>query len=182
MTKPEWVVGYTTRNHLLLDLDDTSYFKVERLVDMLMRSYPAIGNALILRSSSPREKVEERVHPLLGYSVKHKRHNYHVVFNNFVDYEYSCGIIETLAELDVINKDYVKIRFMRQDMTLRTSHTVKVEETTPAPHMMKFVINPYSIKQDNGIYLYMQLYKCFRQQDECQPERRLPLSEELQHI
>lgn len=159
--KPSWVFGYTTRNHLIIDLDNTSYFKVSKLVDMLMRNYPEIGHCLILQSSTSKMIEVEYLTPLAEYRKKTIRNNYHAVFNNFVNYEYCCNIIEALAILGAVNADYVNIRKMRQDMTLRVSKVVNKESIKKPPLVMHFVINPYAKKQEDGIYLYMQLYKCF---------------------
>ncbi len=156
--RPDWNIGYTTREHLCLDLDNTSFFKTRNLAEMLMREYPHLGHALILCSSEPKFIRRLKHLPMQLPEVLTRRHNYHVVFNNFISYEASCKIIETLAELDVINREYIRIRQMRNDMTLRVSKTVNMQYTKPKPELLRFIINPYSARQDDGISRYMQLY------------------------
>ena len=158
--KPDWNIGYTTREHLCLDLDNTSFFKTENLVEMLMREHPELGHAVIMCSSKP--SFFERLCYMPCQIPRNvvKRCNYHVVFNNFIDYEASCRIIETLAEIDVVNREYVRIRQMRNDMTLRVSKTVNMWHTKPKPKLLRFIINPYATKQDEGIKRYMTLFNC----------------------
>lgn len=158
-SKPAWVFGYTTREHLLLDLDNTSYIKVRYLIDLIMQDYPYVGDCIILLSSQP-EYLEKWNYPFLE-QPKHitKRHNYHAVFNNIIEYEKACHIIEILAELDAVNHDYVNIRTMRQDMTLRTSKIVNVEHVKPRPVFIEYIQNPYCKTDGQGIFLYNKLRK-----------------------
>jgi hypothetical protein len=142
-------------------LDNTSYFKTENFVKLLMREYPYLGDALIMCSSKP--KFVERLRHIGTYvpTTLVRRHNYHVIFNNSIDYEMSCKIIETLAELDVIARDFIRIRQMRNDMTLRVSPTVNMQYTKPAPTLEKLVVNPYAINKGDGIMRYIALRLCF---------------------
>lgn len=157
---PDWNIGYTTREHLCLDLDNTSFFKTRNLAEMLMREYPHLGHALILCSSEPKFIQRLKHLPMQLPTPLIYRHNYHIVFNNFIDYEASCKIIETLAELDVVNREYMRIREMRNDMTLRVSQTVNMQHTKPKPKLLRYIINPYSTRQDEGIKRYITLFNC----------------------
>jgi hypothetical protein len=158
---PDWNIGYTTREHLCLDLDNTSFFKTENLVKLLMCQYPFLGDALIMCSSKPKLRISYRPDTILVPNMKVRRHNYHVIFNNSIDYEMSCKIIEALAELDVIARDFTRIRQMRNDMTLRVSRTVNMQHTKPAPTLEKYVVNPHAINRGDGIMRYMTLRLCF---------------------
>jgi hypothetical protein len=158
---PDWNVGYTTREHLCLDLDNTSYFKTHHLTLSLMREYPFLGDALILCSSTRKLNTCLRYRAGSPVQVWTVRNNYHAIFNNRIDYEMSCKIIETLAELDVIARDFTRIRQMRNDMTLRVSPTVNMQHTKPAPTLEKLVVNPYAINRGDGIMRYMALRLCF---------------------
>lgn len=154
--KPDWNLGYTTRSHLCLDLDNTSIGKVYSLALLIIENYHDVGSALILVSSQPSLKQKVNYPPLSMPTIHTARHNYHVVFNNKIPYERSCHIIETLAYLDIINKEYIRIRSMRNDMTLRISKTVNMDYTKPAPVPVCFVINPYSIEQSDMIFVYFR--------------------------
>jgi hypothetical protein len=126
-----------------------------------MQEYPYLGDALIMCSSKP-SFVERRKHlPMQLPAPLVRRHNYHVIFNNFIDYEASCKIIETLAELDVLNREYVRIRQMRNDMTLRVSPTVNMQHTKQAPTLETYMVNPYAINRGDGIMRYIALRLCF---------------------
>ena len=159
MNKPDWNIGYTTRNHLCIDLDNASYYKVRSLVNLLMCSYPEIGDCIIMQSSTVNQ-IERWIYPVQQQPRKQvKRDNYHVIFNNFLLYETCCRIIETLAFLGVLNEEYIRIREMRNDMTLRVSKTVCVEYTKPKPVFIEYIQNRKSNNRGQGIYLYNKLRK-----------------------
>lgn len=158
-TKPDWNIGYTTKNHLCLDFDNTTYFKVRSIIKLLMASYPDIGDCIILESSSPKQREYWSYPPNSPICKRRKAQNYHAVFNNFVTYERSCHIIETLAFLGVLNEEYVRIREMRNDMTLRVSKTVNVEYVKPKPVFLEYIQNHNCNTNGKGIYYYNQLRK-----------------------
>lgn len=152
---PAWNIGYTTRHHLCLDLDNTSINKVFGLTKMLQEYYPYVGDALIMVSSMGTLKQKYTYPPGSLLQLKTARNNYHVIFNNFIDYKLSCHIIETLAYLGVINIEYIRIRSMRNDMTLRVSNTVNMDYTKPAPYPLGFVINEHCDIEDGAIFIYL---------------------------
>lgn len=156
---PEWNIGYTTKEHLCLDFDDTTYYNVYQLSSMLIADKPEVGSALILCSSEGKQS-ERWIYPVLQNMHKYvNRHNFHVIFNGFIPYEESCKIIECLASLDVINKEYVRIREMRNDMTIRVSQTQCVLKTKPKPMILGYIFNPSDKQEKGGIYRFMRLYK-----------------------
>jgi len=91
---------------------------------------------------------------------KVKRDSFHLIFNNTIPYEESCKIIETLARLDVISEAFIRIREMRNDMTLRVSKTVNVTHVKPPPQIVGYKINYKVPKKGNGIGLYLALLNC----------------------
>ena len=155
--KPCWNIGYTTKEHLCIDLDNTSFFKVRRLALMIMKDYPQIGNCLIVKSSYQKLRETWVYRVMEGMKKVVKRHNYHLVFNNFIGYNKCCEIICNLADLGVINEQYTKIRQMRNDMTLRTSKTVCVGYVKQAPEIIELLPNIYNKKEDTGIKDYSEL-------------------------
>ena len=160
--QPDWNIGYTTRQHLCLDLDDTTFFHASRLVQMVMQQYPEVGNALLLCSSRPKYAEKWVYPPGKNMYIKRRRHNFHAVFNNFIGYEACCQIIANLAHLGVLNEQYIKIREMRNDMTIRTSSTANVDGVKPKPYIVDFVYNYRSRENGNGIRLFMALLKASR--------------------
>lgn len=161
--KPDWNIGYTTRNHLCIDLDNTTYFKVRSLISMLMAQYPELGDCVILQSSTNSQSEFWRSSPFSSPVKVRTAQNYHVVFNNYVPYEFSCHIIETLAYLGVLNAEYVRIREMRNDMTLRVSKTVCVEKVKPAPKFIEYMQNKGCATNGKGIYNYNRLRKAVQE-------------------
>lgn len=181
LNEADWNIGYTTRSHLCLDLDNTSLMKVYGLVELLMQNYHEIGNALILESSSGKlsekwnykPKFDGKSVEVSGKSVMQadlciftmhlekriKRSNYHVIFNDTIPYSKSCDIIECLAELDVLNHEYVNIRRMRNDMTIRISKTINTLSVKSKPRILDVVVNPYTMQKSGGIYKFLCLYK-----------------------
>ena len=153
---PDWIIGYTTRDHLCVDLDNTSINKVFCLVKMIMRDFPYVGNAVVVESSSRRLFVKWNYPPCSNPLVRSSRSNFHAVFDNWISYEESCHIIETLARLDVINTEYIRIREMRNDMTLRVSKSVLMDATKLPPIPLVFVINPWISRHDGAILYYLR--------------------------
>lgn len=155
---PDWVIGYTTREHLCIDLDNTSYPKVLQLAEMIMKYYPYVGDCVIMISSSRRFHQQINYTPPKGIRIQTVRNNYHIIFNNEMHYEKSCIIIETLAYLDVLDEAYIRIRMMRNDMTLRTNKTVLIDGTKPAPKFCAWIKNRFTQKEGKGIETYLSFY------------------------
>ena len=153
---PDWIIGYTTRDHLCLDLDNTSLSKVLRLVQILMQEYPHVGDAVILGSSTRKLFFKVTHPPFSTPQLRVGRNCYHVVFDNYIPYEESCVIIETLAHIGVLNEEYVRIREMRNDMTLRVTKSVLMDETKPAPVPLLIVCNPLSARHDGALAEYFR--------------------------
>ena len=154
--EPNFIIGYTTRTHLLLDLDDTSLEKAGRLADLIIREWPEVGDCLVVASSTVKLNVRVRYswnnHPWMSRESP----NYHLIFNNRVGYNKCCKICETLAELGVLNKDYAKIRTFRGDMTLRVSHqNLSTGAVKPPPEPVELVFNMSSKMRDGKINEYL---------------------------
>jgi len=122
--KPLFVIGYTTRRHLLIDLDDTTKEKAMRITKMIQKEWPEVGSCLLMLSSTGKDRE------LIKYSNyqrpfhKRDRQNIHLVFDNLIGYNKCCKICQVLAELRIVNKAYTDIRKFRGDMTLRVSPKV----------------------------------------------------------
>lgn len=115
------IAGYTTRSHLLLDLDETSLPDVKALARLIMQSWPDVGDCLVVQSSEPSKtsylKYDDK-------GIPHERlvyQNFHLVFDCPVGYDRCLSIIDALVALDVLNSEYKDIRLFRGDMTLRVS-------------------------------------------------------------
>lgn len=135
------ILGYTTRDHLLLDLDETSEGRVIALARLIMASWPNVGDALVVESSTPSKKSYLKYN---DKGVPYERwvyQNYHLVFDGKIGYDAAVAIIETLVELDVLNPEYKQIRMFRGDMTLRVSPKVLQNRTIPPPRILTHIRN-----------------------------------------
>lgn len=155
--EPGLIIGYTTRSHLLLDLDDTTHEKVRRLAYIIMRNWVKLGDCLIVESSDKDYRIETK------YSYQHlpyhkvSRPSYHLIFDNKVGYDLCMRACETLAELGVLNRDYVKIRTFRGDMTLRVSHqNMSDGSVKPAPIPVTRIYQCKKVKRDGMIEVYLR--------------------------
>lgn len=154
--EPNFLIGYTTRRHLILDVDDTSLTKLERIVRMILTEYPEVGDCLIMLSSNKPSHLELSYSPhRRPYHIR-RSSNYHLIFNNIIGYNKCCKIIEVLARLNILNADYVKIRNFRGDMTLRVSHeNLSTGAVKPPPEPVELVLNLASKWSDGMINEYL---------------------------
>lgn len=153
--KPNLIIGYTTRSHLLLDLDSTTEIQAEIIIRLIMQSYPKIGDCLLIESSTPQTIMHKRKQNNQSVLGEHKRNNYHLVFDNRIGYNLCCKIITHLAHIDILNKDYAKIRQFRGDLTLRVSPSVMSTYIKPIPKPIKLIPNNYTNKHDGMIKKYL---------------------------
>jgi hypothetical protein len=135
------IIGYTTKEHLLLDLDETSLPDVVGLSKLLIQSYPEIGHILILSSSKPSKKDYTKFNSKGIPQHRFTYQNYHIVTDNIIGYQRCLEIIDTLVDLDVLQHEYKEIRLFRGDMTLRTSCKPLVNRTVPPPKPKRFIEN-----------------------------------------
>jgi hypothetical protein len=132
------IVGYTTKEHLLLDLDKSrSLFATERLVRMIQKDYPEVGDCLISQSSYD---------------------GFHCIFDNRLSWSRIMAISRTLTGLGIVNRNFTKVRSFREDLTLRISSIDRGREKSEAP-------KPAEIISATGNYLNSVdffMFKCKR--------------------
>jgi hypothetical protein len=149
------IIGYTTRRHLLLDLDDTSLEKARRLADLIIDEWPEVGDCLILQSSVALLSVRLRYSWNNWPWISVTRPGFHLVFDNCIGYNKACRICETLAGLNVLERDYLRIRTFRGDMTLRVSEAALSTGAKPAPEPVEYLINTAQKWRDRKIDEYL---------------------------
>lgn len=149
------ITGYTTRRHLLLDLDNTKLPKAVSIVNMVMDEWPEVGDCLILNSSNVRDTLNVRYS--WNGAPYHKREgsNYHLVFDGLIGWNKAAHICETLAGLRILEKDYEKIRTFRGDMTLRISPAMLSTGLKPAPVCVCAIKNKRYGGSGSGIFDYL---------------------------
>jgi len=152
---PDLITGYTTRRHLLLDLDKTTLAKVSRLTRMIMAEWPEVGDALILRSSEGSGRIDTKYDNFHRPYHRLDGDSYHLVFSGDIGYNKACRIIEALAGVHILNRDYVKLREFRGDMTLRVSASVLSGGVKPAPVAVVGLKNEKQGRVGDGVAEYL---------------------------
>jgi len=149
------IIGYTTSQHLCIDLDDTSLYKVTKLVQLMQHDYPELGNALIMYSSNRKDAKGSRIdrHGIPRHTFK--RESYHVIFNNNIGSTRCWEIIGTLIDLDIEPPQVRQIRARRRDMTLRVSPMVLSGGIKSEPKPCRTVPSCCYGKQDGMIKQYL---------------------------
>ena len=148
------IVGYTTKEHLILDLDKThSLYATERLVRIIQQEFFDVGDCLISQSSYD---------------------GFHCIFDNKMSWKRILHIASTLQGLQIVNRNFVKVRRFREDLTLRISSIDRGREKSEAPKPMKVILqNPfpfpayyslewYSHQKFSGIFEYLTCLSVFR--------------------
>lgn len=153
------IVGYTTRRHLILDLDSVTLYKARSIARKIMWEWPKVGDCLLILSSEGTHRLGVRYTRMGRPLVIYARDNYHLVFDNGIGYNLSCRICETLAHLGILNRDYVKIREFRGDMTLRVGPAVLLERYKPVPRVIERVFNNFTRRRDGYIPHYLRFKK-----------------------
>lgn len=156
--KPHWVIGYTDRNHLMLDIDNCSYTKVLWLVKMLQVTYPKVGDCLIMESSHTKHRIEVR------YTIRHKpyqkswHNSYHLIFDNRIGYNCCVRIIELLAGLGILERSFLYMRHFRGDITMRVSPTVMSYGVKSIPKPIEYVYSDFTNRRDGYTRRYFRFY------------------------
>ena len=158
--KPVLIVGYTTREHLLLDLDNTTLHKVLGLVRLIIHSYPYVGNALIVLSS-----MQEKDYPIRisrhGIPRKNFRKAcFHVIFDNVIGYNRCVKIIQTMVNLNVLAHVFTRIRSFRGDMTIRISPLVFSDSIKEQPQPLIYMFNKHTDHRNYKVLDYLSLWSC----------------------
>lgn len=157
--RPDFKFGYTTRNHLLVDLDDTTLRKTLVICRMLIKEYPELGDCLITLSSEKKDSLDYVYFPAHKPKPKRVGNSYHLIFNNTVGFNKCYQIIRVLAGLSIIEWNHGHLRKYYRDMTLRTSHRITMEKVEPPPTPLIYIFNQNSTKNDNRIHDYYALLK-----------------------
>lgn len=157
--KPNIVMGYTTRKHLLLDLDNTVLSKVVLLVSLIQEYKKKVGDCLIVLSSMGSHRQRIRYSRLGRPLVVRELNNYHLVFDATIGYNSCCHIISTLAGLYILNRDYLKIRTFRGDMTLRVSPCIQLNRSKPVPQPVYYCQSKHPYERGGNIDKYLSMLK-----------------------
>jgi hypothetical protein len=135
------VVGYSTSQHLLLDLDRIGFYRAQAIAHMVYINYPHVGAYLVVHSSG---------------------NNFHVVYDALIGWRKITKIVSTLAGLHILNRDYMRIRKFRGDLTLRVNGhlTTAGPKFPPTPYLLYMPAN-YNIKKGGGILRYLNVLEAY---------------------
>jgi hypothetical protein len=107
------IVGYTTTDHLILDLDKSRSLNMTvKIVKMIQREYPDVGDCLISQSSYD---------------------GFHCIFDNRLSWDRILHICKTLMVLGILNRNFIAVRKFREDLTLRITSIDRGLEKSEAP-------------------------------------------------
>jgi hypothetical protein len=135
------VVGYTTQDHLLIDLDNSSLWKARIIAKEIMAEWPYVGDCLIVESSDK---------------------NHHLIFDNKMPWFQISHIIMTLAGLDIVELNFAWVRELRHDLTLRISPKHYISRVSPAPRIRGYLINKWFVDcPQYGIQKYLSALQAF---------------------
>jgi hypothetical protein len=158
--KPGWIVGYSTIEHLCLDLDNTTLTKAHKLVKLIMREWPEVGDCLIAFSGGGgKDGIFTTWWEPFKFTQCRRLYNFHAVFDNKLSWNKITKITRTLAACGVLERDYEKIRKWRGDLTIRVSAKCSRISPKPPPEPVLYICNPYA-KEHHG---YIDRYLAFRE-------------------
>ena len=153
------IVGYTTSQHLCLDLDDVSLSKVIGLTCELMYNYPELGKCQIMQSSEAKGSAYVKINRHGIPRWHFPKPSYHLVFDNVIGERRCWEIMNTLICLGIQPPQVRQIKARRRDMTLRVSPSVYSTQIKPAPKPVMQIINIYTKRADGKIRDYHK-FRC----------------------
>ncbi len=93
--------------------------------------------------------------------VRSSARHYHLIFDNRISWERIVSIIETLAQLHVVEKNYLAVSTFRRDLTLRVSPKRGVDRIRPPPEPVEIINDSDSSPVSYGIPRYLLVLATF---------------------
>ena len=147
------VFGYTTRRHLLLDLDSKTFKQAVFIAKSITDTYD-LGDCLILLSSQKKEEFGIR-YVQNEVQVYHIRpHSWHLVFDKFKSWNYLQKVVYDLADLGIVEESFKEVREWRGDLTLRISPKLPKVSYMPIPVAYIYADDDYTMRGYYGIMTY----------------------------
>jgi hypothetical protein len=107
---------------------------------MIQREWPEVGDCLIVRCAAD---------------------SHHLVFSNRLSWSKISKILSVLCGLKILERDYMKIRKFRKDLTLRISPKITPEKNRGTPMPVAY-IHGHRKGEVNLINNYLEALNCFR--------------------
>jgi hypothetical protein len=121
---------------LILDLDGSkSTSKAAKLVRFIQREFPDVGSCLICESSAGK---------------------HHAIFNARLSWSRVLHICRALAGLGALDKNFIKIRSFREDLTLRVTPVARSLGYYEAPVPVALIRSQGTRRGFSGIDCYLK--------------------------
>ena len=133
------VCGYSTQDHLLVDLDNCSLWQAEQIAKMIIQEWQTVGDCLVVESSS---------------------NHYHLVYDSALNWQQIYDITQTLGTLGIVEKNFMWVRELRHDLTLRISPKKYRDKTSPTP-LPVMLIGENEPEKSYGIHKYLRCLEAF---------------------
>jgi hypothetical protein len=108
---------------------------------MIMREWPEVGDCLIVRCAAD---------------------SHHLVFSSRISWSKISRILDVLCGLKILEKDYMKIRKFRKDLTLRISPKVTEDKNRGTPIPVAYLLGVGSEPTPNLILNYLEALASFK--------------------
>jgi len=150
------VVGYSTRRHILVDIDNANVITLYRLPAIISRLL-GYSNYIVCLSSV--KKIPISYSPRLNAMTQAEqiRLNFHIVFEKSMLYDLATNFYHLLQELGIVHENYVEMRLKRGDATLRISPKGVIPP--PLPLFYRKSRPMY----DENLYAYLMALEAFRE-------------------
>lgn len=135
------MVGYTTQEHLLVDLDKMSEARAYLVAKMITSEFRELGSCLIVKSSD---------------------FHYHLIYDVYHKWDHIVYIVKLLADVGLVQKNYAQVRTFRRDLTLRVSPKKGEDYYRPAPEPILILLNPQPELDEGGIGKYLNMLSMFK--------------------
>ena len=158
---PDYIVsGYSSRHHLLLDLDNTTPYKAIKLTEWILSKWKDL-HACLLMISSTQDDIGIFYMVRDGNVLPHvsvRRWNIHAIFDGWQSTKQVRRRMTTLSDIGVISKVYHDISKFRNSMTLRISSKLAEDRYRPVPAYLTYLGNP---EPQGGIAEYLVQWQTF---------------------
>ena len=133
------VCGFTSQDILMVDLDNCSLWQAEQIAKMIMHEWQTVGDCLVIQSSE---------------------NHYHLVYDSTLNWQQIYDITQTLGALGIVEKNFMWVRELRHDLTLRISPKMYREKQSPVPLPVE-LLGTTEPEHSYGIQKYLRCLEAF---------------------
>ena len=129
---------YYARSSYSLTLT-TAAFGKQQITKMIIQEWPQVGDCLIVQSSE---------------------HHYHLIFDSQLNWTKIYDITQNLGALGIVEKNFMWVRELRHDLTLRISPKKYRDHTSQTPLPIR-LIGENEPENSYGILKYLRCLEAF---------------------